>query len=127
MDARLMSLIDRVNRYFLDGLAKRQRRGAPASPALLPLSPAVVGQLARLDLVSHDEYVGETLMLWGMLVDGTPTAISETDPGWVAVLEALDQSGRLTMALHLAQLQLLADPDRRPLRLLGDPTSLFTK
>jgi hypothetical protein len=122
-----MGWIDRVNRYFLDGLAKRQRRGAPASPALLPLSPAVVRQLARLDLVSHDEYVGETLMLLGLLVDGTPTAISETDPGWVAVLEALDQSGRLTMALHLAQLQLLADPDRRPLCLMGDPTSLVTK
>lgn len=116
-----MDWIDRVNRYFLDAIARQQARAAPSSsPTLLPMSPALVHQLVRLDLASHDGFVGETWMLWGTLVDGTPTAISETDPGWHAMRAALDQSGRLSVALHLAELQLLADPNRKPLCLIGD-------
>lgn len=115
-----MSWVDRVNRYFLGAIARRREGATPSNTALVPMSPALVDQLARLDLVSHDGFVGETWMLWGMLADGTLTAISETDPGWHAMRAALDQSGRLSVALHLAELQLLADPDRKPLCLIGD-------
>lgn len=121
-----MSWIDRVNRYFLDAIVRQQPRATPSSTTLLPMSPALIHQLARLDLASHDGFVGETWMLWGTLVDGTPTAISETDPGWHAMRAALDQSGRLSVALHLAELKLLADPDRKPLCLIGDATSVLT-
>ncbi len=119
-----MGWVDRVNRYFLDALTRRQASATiPAtasSPALQRMSPGCIGQLARLDLASHDQFVGESWMLWGTLVDGTPVAIGENDPGWADVQAALDHSGRSPQALHLAQLKLLADPERRPLRLIGD-------
>jgi len=116
-----MNWVDRINRYFLDAIAKRRARGNPSSsPTLVPLSPALIDQLARLDLVSHPGFVGETWVLWGALSDGSPTAISETDPGWQAICTALEQSGRLQVALHESELRLMADPHRRPLCLIGD-------
>jgi hypothetical protein len=123
MDTQLMSWIDRVNRYFLDALARQRADSAQASPTLLPMSPALIGQLARLDLASHDGFIGETLVLYGTLIDGTPTAISETDPGWAAMRAALDQSGKLPVALHIAELKLLADRERKSLCLMGDAES----
>jgi hypothetical protein len=126
METRLMDWIDRVNRYFLDAIARRRARGAPSSPTLLPMSPALIHQLTRLYLASHDGFIGDTWVLWGTLVDGTLTAISETDPGWHAMRAALDQSGRLSVALHLIELHLLADPDRKPLCLIGDAKSVLT-
>lgn len=116
-----MDWIDRVNRYLLDAIAQRRARGrAPSSPTLLRMSPALVDQLARLDLASHPGFVGETWVLWGALVDGTPTAISETDPGWQAMRSALEQSGRLNVALHETELRFMADPHRHPLCLFSD-------
>lgn len=115
-----MGWIDRINRYFLDAIARRQPRSSPTRQTLLRMSPICVSQMARLDLASHDGFIGETLMLWATMADGTRAAISETDPGWDAMRAALDQSGRLPEALHLAELRLLADPDRKSLCLLGD-------
>ena len=115
-----MGWIDRINRYFLDAIARRQPHPSPSSQTLLRMSPICVSQIARLDLASHDGFVGETLMLWATLVDGTRAAISETDLGWDAMRAALDQSGLLPEALHLAELRLLSDPDRKSLCLLGD-------
>ena len=122
-----MSWIDRINRYFLDAVARRHAGANISGPTLTPMTPALVHHLARLDLASHDEFVGETWVLWGTLLDGTPTAISETDPGWHVMRAALDQSGRLSIALHLAELQLLADPNRKPVCLIGDNESVLTK
>lgn len=120
-----MDWVDRINRYFLDVIAKRRARGSPSSsPTLVPLSPALIDQLARLDLASHAGFIGETWVLWGALVDGTPTAISETDPGWQEMRSALAQSGRLHLALHEAELRLMADPHRRSLCLISDARSL---
>ncbi len=45
-------------------------------------------------------------------------SIAETEPGWDAMREALDQSGRLAEPLYIAQLKLLADPDRKSLSVL---------
>lgn len=116
-----MDWIDRINHYFLGLIAQlRERRRPPSSPALLPMSPALVDQLARLDLVSHPGFVGETWVLWGTLFDGSSTAISEIDPGWQAMRTALEQSGRLHVALHEAELRLMADPHRRPPCVVGD-------
>lgn len=116
-----MDWVDRINRYFLDAIARRQAHGhTSSSPTLLPMSPALVGQLTRLDLASHTGFVGETWVLWGALVDGSPTAISETDPGWHAMRSALEQSGRLQVALQEAELRLLADSRRQPICLIGD-------
>lgn len=116
-----MDWIDRINCYFLDVIAKRRARGRPPSiPTLLPMSPAIIDQLARLDLASHDGFIGETWVLWGALIDGTPTAISETDPGWQAMRRALEQSGRLREALQEAELRLMADPQRKPRCLIYD-------
>ncbi|MCE1251615.1 MAG: hypothetical protein LWW82_12965 [Comamonadaceae bacterium] len=116
-----MDWVDLVNRYFLNAIAKRRTRGCPSSsPALLLMSPAIINQLARLDLASHAGYIGETWVLWGVLVDGTPTAISETEPGWQAMRSALEQSSRLHVALHEAELRLMTDPHRLPLCLIGD-------
>lgn len=119
-----MDRVDRINRYFLDAIAKRRARGNPSSsPTLVLLSPALIDKLARLDLVSHPGFVGETWVLWGTLSDGSPTAISETDPGWQAMRSALEQSGRLHLALHETELRLMADPQRRPLCLIRDAKS----
>jgi len=119
-----MDWVDRINRYFLDTIAKRRARGYPSSnPTLLPLSPGLVDQLARLHLASHAGFIGETWVLWGALVDGTPTAIGETDPGWQAMRNALEQSGRLHIALHEAELRLMADSRRQPICLVGDAKS----
>ena len=115
-----MGWINRVNRYFLDAIANRRLHSAPASAALLRLSPELIGKLTSLDLASHDEFVGESLVLWGALADGTHTAITDTDEGWAAIRAALDQSGLLVEKLHVAELRLLADPKRKPLRLIGD-------
>ncbi|MBU0746310.1 MAG: hypothetical protein KKB95_04715 [Gammaproteobacteria bacterium] len=123
-----MDWVDRINRYFLDVIAKRRARGYPSSsPTLVPLSPALIDQLARLDLASHAGFIGETWILWGALVDGTPTAISETDPGWQAMRSALEQSGRLHVALHEAELRFLADLRRQPIGLIGDAKSQESK
>lgn len=116
-----MDRVDRINRYFLDAIAKRRARGNPSSsPTLVPMSPALIDQLARLDLVSHPGFVGETWVLWGTLSDGSPTAISEFDPGWQAMRSALEQSGRLHVALHETELRFMADPHRHPLCLFSD-------
>jgi hypothetical protein len=115
-----MSWIDRVNRYFLNAIAKQRASSAQVGQTMLPMSPALIGQLARLDLVSHQGFIGETLTLYGTLTNGTLTAISEADPGWAGVRTALDQSGRLPVALHIADLRLLADPDRKSLCLMDD-------
>lgn len=123
-----MDWVDQINRYFLDAIAKRRARGHPSSSSTLaPLSPALIDQLVRLDLASHAGFIGETLVLWGVLVDGTPTAISETDPGWQVMRAALEQSGRLHVALHEGELRLLADSRRRPICLIGDTKSLASK
>jgi hypothetical protein len=53
MDARLMDWIDRVNRYFLNMIGKRQAR-TTSGAASLHLSPGLIKQLVRLDLASHD-------------------------------------------------------------------------
>ena len=121
----LKNWINQINRYFLDTIAKlTHRRYRSSSQTLLPMSPALIDQLVRLDLASHAGFVGETWVLWGSLVDGTPTAISETDPGWQTMRSALEQSGRLNVALHEAELRLLADPDRQPACLIGDARRL---
>lgn len=120
-----MDWVDRVNRCLLDAIAQRRTHGGPPSnPTLLPMSPALVDQLARLDLASHPGFVGETRVLWGTLFDGSPTAIRETDPGWQEMRSALAQSGRLHLALHEAELRLMADPHRRSLCLISDARSL---
>ncbi|MFI8614462.1 hypothetical protein ACIGHN_03040 [Acidovorax sp. NPDC077693] len=121
----LTNWINQINRYFLDTIAKQtHRRYSSSSQTLLPISPALIDQLVRLDLASHAGFVGETWVLWGSLVDGTPTAISETDPGWQTVRSALERSGRLNVVLHEAELRLLADPDRQPACLIGDARRL---
>lgn len=122
-----MEWIDRVNRYFLDAIAKRRARTYSCEPPLLSMSPTLIDQMARLDLASHAGYIGETWVLWGELVDGTPTAISETDPGWEAMRTALEQSGRLHVALHEAELRLMADPQRRPLGLISSAKAQTSK
>lgn len=117
-----MNWVERANRYFLNVVSKRRARTHPSSPASapLPMSPALMDQLVRVDLVSHDGLVGETWMLWGTLADGRLAAISEGEPGWYAMRAALEHSGRLPVALHQAELQLLADPERKPLCLMGE-------
>ena len=114
-----MGWVDRINRYFLDAMARRRTRaGVVASPTMLPLSSKLMPQLVRLDLLSHDALIGETWILLGTLADGTQTAIAETDASWEAMCNALDNSGRVNEALHLSELRLLADPHRKPLNLI---------
>jgi hypothetical protein len=60
------------------------------------------------------------MILFGNLANGNLVAISEADSDWTAVCEALDQSGRLSLSMDNAKLQLLADSARKPLSLLGD-------
>lgn len=112
-----MHLIDRVNRYFLNVIGKLQTRGK-SGRAFLRLSPALIDALVRLHLTSHDEFIGETLILLGSLADGSLVMISEADTDWAEVCEALDLSGRLSLSLNTAKLQLLADTERKSLCLL---------
>ncbi|MFI8615726.1 hypothetical protein ACIGHN_09500 [Acidovorax sp. NPDC077693] len=114
-----MGWVDRINRYFLDAMARRRTRaGVVASPTMLPLSSELMPQLVRLDLLSHDALIGETWVLLGTLADGRQAAIAETDAGWQAMRDTLNSSGRLNEALHLSELRLLADPHRKPLNLI---------
>jgi len=119
VDSTLMGWVDRINRRVLDAVARKRSRQADAVPPAAPLSPASVARLVRLDLVANDEYVGETLMLWGLLDDGSPTEITEASADWAAVGQALQGSGRLVVPLDAAVLRLLADPERTPVCLLG--------
>lgn len=112
-----MQWIERVNRYFLNVIEKFQPRGASGN-ALLHLSIDVIDPLVRLHLSSHDEFIGETLILLGSLADGRLVMISEADTDWVEVCEALDRSGRLSSDLNTAKLQLLADTERKSICLL---------
>lgn len=113
-----MGWIDQVNRYFLGAIAKRQAKHAPTKPAPLRMSPACTSRLVHLKLASQDGFIGESLILIGSLDDGMLVSIAETEPGWDAMREALDQSGRLAEPLYIAQLKLLADPDRKSLSVL---------
>lgn len=114
-----MDWVDRINRYFLDAIAKRRAgRCASSSSTLVPMTPALIDQLTRLDLAAHAGFIGETWVLWGALADGKSAAISETDPGWQAMRSALERSGRLNVALHEAELRLLADMRRQPICLI---------
>lgn len=114
-----MGWVDRINRRVLDAVAARRGRDAAALRSAVPLSPALIPRLRRLDLISHDEFIGETLMLCGLLDDGSATVITEAAPQWAAVGEALTRSGRLAVSLDVAALHLLADRERQPVHLLA--------
>ena len=115
-----MNWVDRINHYIMKRIIKHHGRARLASGKdVLRLSPVIIDQLVRLELTSNDEFIGETMILLGSVADGRLVTINESDPGWAAVCEALDQSGQLSVTMDEAKLKLIADTQRRSQRLLG--------
>jgi hypothetical protein len=115
-----MNWVDRLNGYFLNVLLKRRSETAQPSKKLSVLVTSQVGELTRLALASSDEFVGETLILYGVLTDGTIVTINETEPDWANIRESLDKSGRLKEPFRTFELKLLADSERQILTLIDD-------